>query len=78
MEVRIGVTQVGKEIAVDMGDDVDGDALVEEIKTAVTGDSTMLWFTDRRGRRVGIPSSKLAYVEVGASGVERRVGFSAV
>ncbi|MGH9188899.1 MAG: DUF3107 domain-containing protein [Acidimicrobiales bacterium] len=78
MEVRIGVTQVPKEISVDMGDDVDGDKLVDEIKDAIANESPMLWFTDRRGRRVGVPSAKLAYVEVGATGSDRRVGFSAV
>lgn len=78
MEVRIGVTQTPKEITVDMGDDVDGDRLVDEIKAAMTNESSMLWFTDRRGRRVGIPTGKLAYVEVGAGGSERRVGFSAI
>ncbi len=76
MEVRIGVTYVQREITVDMGDGVDGDRLVEEIKEAVGEDSTMLWFTDRRGRRVGVPTGKLAYVEVGPEGSERRVGFS--
>ena len=76
MEVRIGVTYVQREITVDMGDAIDGDRLVEEIKAAVGEDSTMLWFTDRRGRRVGVPTGKLAYVEVGPEGSERRVGFS--
>jgi hypothetical protein len=76
LEVRIGVTHVQRAITVDMGDGVDGDRLVEEIKEAVGEDSTMLWFTDRRGRRVGVPTGKLAYVEVGPEGSERRVGFS--
>jgi Protein of unknown function (DUF3107) len=61
-----------------MGDQVDGDKLVEDIKAAMNGDPSMLWFTDRRGRRVGVPTEKLAYVEIGSTGGERRVGFSAV
>ncbi len=77
MDIRIGVTQTPKELEVDMGDQVDGDKLVEDIKAAMTGDGSMLWFTDRRGRRVGVPTEKLAYVEIGATGGERRVGFSA-
>lgn len=77
MEIRIGVTQSPKEIEIDMGDEVDGDTLVEEIKTAMTDESKILWFTDRRGRRVGVPTGKLAYVEVGATSGDRRVGFSA-
>lgn len=78
MEIKIGVTQSPKEIEVDMGDEVDGDALIEEIQSAMSDDdSKMLWFTDRRGRRVGVPARKLAYVEMGATGTDRRVGFSA-
>ena len=78
MDIRIGVTQTPKELEVDMGDQVDGDKLVEDIKEAMNGDPSMLWFTDRRGRRVGVPTEKLAYVEIGSTGGERRVGFSAV
>jgi len=36
----------------------------------------MLWLTDRRGRRVGVPANRIAYVEI-ARGEERRVGFGA-
>ncbi len=78
MEIRIGVTQTPKELEVDMGDQVNGDALVDDIKSAMSGDRSMLWFTDRKGRRVGVPTEKLAYVEIGATGSDRRVGFSAV
>ncbi len=78
MEIRIGVTQTPKELEVDMGDQVDGEALIDDIKSAMSGDRSMLWFTDRKGRRVGVPTEKLAYVEIGATGGDRRVGFSAV
>ena len=38
----------------------------------------VLWLTDRKGRRVGVPVVKVAYVEVGApTSSERRVGFGA-
>lgn len=77
VEIRIGVTQSPKEIEIDMGDEVDGDTLVEEIKEAMIDESKILWFTDRRGRRVGVPTGKLAYVEVGATSGDRKVGFSA-
>jgi len=63
-----------------MGDEVDSEKLIDDIKDAMGSDSdaSMLWFTDRRGRRVGIATARLAYVEVGATGQDRRVGFSAV
>ncbi|HEX7276097.1 MAG TPA: DUF3107 domain-containing protein [Acidimicrobiales bacterium] len=80
MEIRIGVIQSPREIEIDMGDEVDGEKLIEDIQEAMGNDSdaNMLWFTDRRGRRVGVVTSRMAYVEVGPTGEQRRVGFSAV
>ena len=78
MEIRIGVIQSPREIEIDMGDEVDSEKLVADIQEAMGNDSSMLWFTDRRGRRVGVVTARLAYVEVGATGEGRRVGFSAI
>ena len=77
MEIRIGVTYSPKEIEIYLSDDVAGDELVEEITASVGKEGAMLWFTDRKGRRVGVPTGKLAYVEIGAPRSDRRVGFSA-
>lgn len=76
MEIRIGVTYSPKEIEIDLADDVSGDELVEQISASVGEEGTMLWLTDRKGRRVGVPTAKLAYVEIGAPRSDRRVGFS--
>jgi hypothetical protein len=76
MDVRIGVTHTPKEIEVELGDDADGDKIVKDVETALAGGSGMLWLTDRRGRRVGIPADKVAYVELGSPAEDRRVGFS--
>ena len=73
MVVRIGVTYTAKEIEVDL-DDVDGDELVKVIEEAMADEAKVLWLTDRRGRRVGVPSAKVAYIEIGGH-EERRVGF---
>jgi hypothetical protein len=78
LDVRIGVTYTPKEIEVEVSDDTDRDQLIKTIEDAVSSDSRMLWLTDRRGRSVGVPASKLAYVEIGADSGERRVGFSAL
>jgi len=78
VEVRIAVTHAPREITVDVGDSVKGDDLIEEIRAAMAGESQMLWFTDRRGKRLGVPVDKLAYVEIADSESERRVGFSAL
>ena len=78
MDVRIGVTYTPKEIEVELRDDTDRDQLIITIEEAVSAEGKVLWLTDRRGRRVGVPSSKLAYVEIGADAGDRRVGFSAL
>ncbi len=76
MEIRIAVTYSPKEIEIDLADDVSGDELVEQISASVGEEGAMLWLTDKKGRRVGIPTAKLAYVEIGAPRGDRRVGFS--
>ena len=76
MEIRIAVTYSPKEIEIDLADDVSGDELVAQISASVGEEGAMLWLTDKKGRRVGIPTAKLAYVEIGAPRGDRRVGFS--
>ena len=78
MDVRIGVTYTPKEIEIEVSDDTDRDQLIKTIEDAIATEGRVLWLTDRRGRRVGVPSSKLAYVEIGADAGDRRVGFSAL
>jgi hypothetical protein len=78
LEVRIGVTYTPKEIEIEVSDDTDRDQLIKTIEDAISNEGRVLWLTDRRGRSVGVPSSKLAYVEIGADTHERRVGFSAL
>ncbi|MBW3650319.1 MAG: DUF3107 domain-containing protein [Actinobacteria bacterium] len=74
MEVRIGVTYTPRELEVDLGDG-DPEKLMADVERALSGEG-VLWLTDRRGRTVGIPAAKVAYVEINPS-EERRVGFSA-
>ncbi len=76
MDVRIGIVQSAKELEVELGDEADRDAVIAEIESSLRGEG-VLWLTDRKGRRVGIPAAKVAYVEVGAPTQERRVGFGA-
>ena len=77
MDVRIGVTYTGKELEVELPDDSDRDALSKAVEAAVAGEAPVLWLTDRKGKTVGVPSEKIAYVELGRSASDRRVGFGA-
>ena len=74
MDVRIGLTQTPKELEVQLDDDTDAGALRQQVDDALAAGST-LWLTDRKGRQVGVPSQKLAYVEIGSPDDGRRIGF---
>ena len=77
MDVRIGVIYTGKELEVELADDADRAALTSAVDAAIAGTSPVLWLTDRKGRTIGVPADKIAYVEVGRDKSDRRVGFGA-
>lgn len=77
MEVRIGVLHTAKEMEIDLPENTDRDSFVSDLEAQMAGKGAMVWLTDRRGRRVGVPSALLAYVEIGSPSDERRVGFGA-
>lgn len=74
MDVRIGIVQSMKEIDVELPKDADRDKIQKEIEASLSKDA-VLWLTDRKGRRVGIPASRVAYVEFGTPSSDRVVGF---
>jgi hypothetical protein len=74
VDVRIGVTYTPREIDVEL-DDTDADAVCRQVEEALGSETGVLWLTDRKGRRVGIPASKVAYVEIDSASEDRRVGF---
>ena len=74
MDVRIGVTQA-REVEVELPEDTDPEALQKTIDEALSADDRVLWLTDRRGRKVAVPSSKVAYIEIGSPSDSRRIGF---
>jgi len=75
MEIRIGIVQSMKELTVELPDGTDRDAVEKDVQAALEGD-TLLWLTDRKGRRVGVPAARVAYVEF-STAAERNVGFGA-
>ncbi len=76
MDVRIGVTYSPREIDLQLDDDVDRDALREQVERVLADESLVLWLTDRKGNEVGVPSAKIAYIEIGSAGEGRSFGFS--
>lgn len=75
MDVRIGVTHSPKEIDVELGDDVDVVKLRADVEAVLGDEQRVLWLTDRKGRQVGVPAAKVAYVEIGSPIDARRIGF---
>jgi hypothetical protein len=74
VEVRIGVTYTPREIEVEL-EDTDTDHVRKDVETAVSTDTGILWLQDKSGRIIGVPSTKIAWVEINAR-EERRVGFA--
>ena len=72
MDVRIGVLHTGKEIDLELDDD-QVDQVRDEVEAALS-EGRVAWITDKRGRRVGVPADRLAYVEIDAPH-DRRIGF---
>ena len=74
MDVRIGVTHAPREITVEIPDE-EREEVNAQIEAALSGSVDVLWLVDKSGRRVGVPSAKIAYIEVGTADGDRRIGF---
>lgn len=73
MEVRIGVLHTPKELEVDV--DGSADDVAKALDRALEKDDSVLWLTDAKGRRVGVPAERIAYVEIEGDHDAKRVGF---
>lgn len=74
MDIRIGVTDNPREIALVLGDDVDRADLKAQISAALAGEVGSLWLTDAKGKEVAIAAARLAYVEL-AGEESNPIGF---
>lgn len=74
MDVRIGVSQTAKELEVELPEGADAAAVKADLERAVA-DKTTFWVTDKKGRQVGVPAEKVAYLEIGSPDESRRIGF---
>jgi hypothetical protein len=74
VDVHIGVTYSAKELDIELPDGVDADDLKAEVLSAISAGG-LLWLTDRKGRQVGVPVEKVAYIEIGTPDSGRQIGF---
>lgn len=72
MKVRIGILETDKLLELEV-DDLK--SFKKEIERAV-GDGSLGWFTDTKGRSVGIPARNIAFIEIEGSDLDRQVGFA--
>lgn len=73
MEVKIGVVHTPKEITVEVGGTAD--EIVALVEQALETGGKALWLSDDKGRRIGIPADKVAYIEIDTADGSRKVGF---
>jgi hypothetical protein len=72
VEVKIGVQHASRELVIDS--DQSSEDVESAVSSALSGEAGLLVLTDSKGRKVVVPSDKLAYVEIG-SPVSGQVGF---
>ncbi|HET8739175.1 MAG TPA: DUF3107 family protein [Acidimicrobiia bacterium] len=72
MKVRIGISTTDKVIELEVDDAKKFKADIERS----LAEGGMGWFTDSKGRSVGIPATSVAFIEIEDSDATRRVGFS--
>jgi hypothetical protein len=75
MDVRIGVLHSPKELTLEL--DGKPDDVSKAFDEALKKDDGVLWLTDKKGRRVGVPAERVAYVEIETESGAKRVGFGA-
>lgn len=77
VDVRIGVQHTPKEIEIELPSGADRVDVRARIDAALADASAVLWLTDRHGRDIAVPASRIAYIELGSVDGERRIGFGA-
>jgi Protein of unknown function (DUF3107) len=73
MDVKIGVVYTPKELLLEL--DGAADEVRATIDKALADKAALVWLTDSKGRRVGVPTDKIAYVEIGSDDSAPKIGF---
>ncbi len=72
MKVRIGILETDKVVELEVED---AKSFKKEIERAVR-DGDLAWFTDSKGRTVGIPARNVAFIELEDADAGQQVGFA--
>lgn len=71
MKARIGIADTGREIDVAVAD---REELVEHLESAYREGVPILWFKNDKGRDIGIPLGRIAFVEL-VDDPDQAIGF---
>lgn len=74
MEIRIGITNTGRELNFETSEA--SDAVKSTVAAALDQSASHLSFTDVKGNSYIVPTANLAFIELGTE-ESRRVGFVA-
>jgi disulfide oxidoreductase YuzD len=72
VKVRIGIAESTKVIELEV---TDAQEFESSFTAALAKDDVLVWVEDAKKRRVGIPSSKVSYVEIETDDAKKSVGF---
>ena len=72
MEVKIGLQNVSRELVLDT--EQSSDDIEKAVSQAISGSEGLLVMADTKGRKIIVPTDKLAYVEIGSPSAGQ-VGF---
>ncbi|HEU5332590.1 MAG TPA: DUF3107 domain-containing protein [Actinocrinis sp.] len=75
MEIKIGVQHAARELSLES--ELSAEEVEKTVSAALAGKTSLLVLTDEKGRKVIVPTDRLAYVEIGEPS-SRRVGFGAL
>ena len=73
MDVKIGVVYTPKELLLEV--DGSADDVRATFDAALANKDPFIWLTDSKGRRIAVPTDKIAYVEIGSDDSAHKVGF---
>ncbi|MDF2991896.1 MAG: hypothetical protein K0S37_2410 [Microbacterium sp.] len=74
MEIRIGITNTGRELSFETNES--SDVVKSAVASALDSSASHVTFTDVKGNSYIVPTANLAFVELGTE-ESRRVGFVA-
>lgn len=74
MEIKIGIQHVARELTVET--EATAAQVEAELRKGLS-DSSLVAFTDEKGRKVLVPADKIAYIDLGQEKT-RPVGFGSI